>query len=112
KEIGSSNLAELLSEAAARKIPVVKVPLEKLNSLTRKNHQGVICFISAINYASLDNILNEKFQSGKAPLLLILDRITDVRNFGAIARTAECCGVDAIIIPSRGAAQINSDAVK
>lgn len=112
KDQSNPLVSELISEAAAHKIPYVKVPLEKLNSITRKVHQGIICFISAVSYASLDNIINDAFQSGKVPLILVLDRITDVRNFGAIARTAECCGVNAIVIPSKGAAQINSDAVK
>ena len=103
---------ELVVLANNHKIPVLKVPEEKLNSITRKNHQGVICFISPITYASLDNIISETYQSGKVPLVLILDRITDVRNFGAIARTAECMGVNAIVIPSRGGAQINNDAIK
>src|SRR6185437_6128878 len=103
---------ELVTLANSHKIPILKVPEEKLNSITRKNHQGVICFISPITYASLDNIISETFQSGKVPLILVLDRITDVRNFGAIARTAECMGVNAIVIPSRGGAQINNDAIK
>lgn len=88
------------------------VPVEKLNRLTGKNHQGVVCFLSNIAYHSLEQVIPTVFESGKIPFFLILDRITDVRNFGAIARTAECAGVDAIIIPSRGAAIINADAVK
>lgn len=88
------------------------VPLEKLNRLTSKNHQGVVGYISSIEYHKIENILPAVFEKGKIPLLLILDRITDVRNFGAIARTAECSGVDAIIIPNKGAAQINADAIK
>jgi 23S rRNA (guanosine2251-2'-O)-methyltransferase len=88
------------------------VPLEKLNRLTTKNHQGVVGYISSIEYHKISDVLPAVFEKGKMPLLLILDRITDVRNFGAIARTAECSGVDAIIIPSRGAAQINADAIK
>ncbi|MCW3104657.1 MAG: rRNA ((2251)-2-O)-methyltransferase RlmB [Bacteroidetes bacterium] len=88
------------------------VPLEKLNRLTSKNHQGVVGYISSIEYHKIENILPAVFEAGKTPLLLILDRITDVRNFGAIARTAECAGVDAIIIPQKGAAQINADAIK
>jgi 23S rRNA (guanosine2251-2'-O)-methyltransferase len=103
---------ELMQEAARLKIPLVRVPVEKLNSFTRKNHQGIIAFVSPIIYASLDNIVTETFAAGKNPLLLILDRVTDVRNFGAIARTAECMGVNALVIPSRGSAMINSDAVK
>ena len=103
---------ELVVLASDHKIPIIRVPEEKLNAITRKNHQGVICFISAITYSSLDNIISETYRLGKTPLVLILDRITDVRNFGAIARTAECLGVNAIVIPSRGGAQINNDAIK
>jgi len=93
-------------------IPFQYVPLEKLNRLTRKNHQGVAAFISALTYQSIENILPAVFEQGKVPLVLVLDRITDVRNFGAIARSAECTGVDAIIIPLKGAAQVNGDAIK
>lgn len=93
-------------------IPVQYVPVEKLNKITRKNHQGLICFISPIIYASVENVVERCYNSGKDPFIMILDRVTDVRNFGAIARTAECSGVDAIVIPDRGSAQINSDALK
>lgn len=103
---------ELIQLATSRQIPFSKVPVEKLNKITRKNHQGAICYLSAINYASLDNIVTECFSQGKAPFLIILDRITDVRNFGAVARTAECAGLDAIVIPGKGSAQITSDAMK
>ncbi|MCW3084404.1 MAG: rRNA ((2251)-2-O)-methyltransferase RlmB [Bacteroidetes bacterium] len=88
------------------------VPAEKLNRLTSKNHQGVVGYISSIEYHKIEEVLPAVFEKGKIPLILILDRITDVRNFGAIARTAECSGVDAIIIPTKGAAQINADAIK
>jgi 23S rRNA (guanosine2251-2'-O)-methyltransferase len=91
---------------------VQKVPLEKLNRITRKNHQGAIAFVSAIHYAKLENVIADTFEKGEIPFILILDRVTDVRNFGAIARTAECAGVHAIVLPSRGAAQINADAMK
>lgn len=103
---------ELMSLLKKHNVPFQYVPLEKLNRLTPKNHQGVVGYISSIEYHKITNILPGIFETGKMPLLLILDRITDVRNFGAIARTAECSGVDAIIIPSRGAAQINADAIK
>ncbi len=106
------NFNEIQQLAAEREIPVQRVPMEKLNQITRKNHQGVIAFMSAIRYVSLHNILATIFEKGEVPLLLLLDRITDVRNFGAIARTAECMGVHAIVVPMRGAAQINSDALK
>lgn len=103
---------ELMDLIKEYNVPFQYVPIEKLNKLTMKNHQGVACFISIISYTPIENIIPMVFEKGETPLVLILDRITDVRNFGAIARTAECAGVDAIIIPSRGGAQINSDAIK
>ncbi|AFL82968.1 rRNA methylase, putative, group 3 [Belliella baltica DSM 15883] len=112
KDLNNELIKELLSLAKEEKIPVVRVPEAKLNRTTRKNHQGVIAHISAIQYASLDNVIDECFSKGIAPLILVLDRITDVRNFGAMARTADCAGVHAIVIPEKGSAQINSDAVK
>jgi 23S rRNA (guanosine2251-2'-O)-methyltransferase len=93
-------------------VPVSLVPLEKLEGLTRKNHQGAVAFVSPIDFAPLDTLLAGLFEDGKVPFLLLLDRVTDVRNFGAIARTAECLGVQALVVPARGAAQINGDAVK
>jgi len=112
KEQNNELTKELLSLAKAERVPVVRVPEAKLNRITRKNHQGVVAHISAIQYASLDNVIEECFSKGVAPLILVLDRITDVRNFGAIARTADCAGVHAIVLPEKGSAQINSDAVK
>jgi 23S rRNA (guanosine2251-2'-O)-methyltransferase len=88
------------------------VPLEKLEGMTRKNHQGAVAYVSPIDFAPLDSLLAGLFEDGKVPFLLLLDRVTDVRNFGAIARTAECMGVQALVVPARGAAQINGDAVK
>ena len=93
-------------------IPLQTVPIDRLNRITRKNHQGVIAFISQISYHKLEQVMPGVYESGKTPLVLILDHITDVRNFGAIARTAECSGVNAIVIPSKGAAAINEDAMK
>ncbi len=88
------------------------VPVEKLNRLTAKNHQGAVAFISPISYDKIENIIPAIYEKGEVPLVLILDGITDVRNFGAIARTAECAGVHALIVPSKGSAQINPDAIK
>ncbi len=88
------------------------VPIEKLNRITPGNHQGVVAFISPIGYDKIENIIPLIFEKGEIPLILILDGITDVRNFGAIARTAECAGVQAIVVPARGSAQINPDAIK
>lgn len=112
KELNNDLIKELLQLCKASHIPVVRVPDAKLNRITRKNHQGVIAQVSSIAYASLDNVIDQCYAVGKSPLILVLDHITDVRNFGAIARTAECAGVDAIVIPEKGSAQINSDAVK
>jgi 23S rRNA (guanosine2251-2'-O)-methyltransferase len=88
------------------------VPVERINRVTRKNHQGVLAFMSAVEFVDLESLLPGLFESGKDPFLLILDQVTDVRNFGAIVRTAECGGIDAVIIPEKGMAQIGSDAVK
>jgi 23S rRNA (guanosine2251-2'-O)-methyltransferase len=102
-------MRKLLNE---KEIPMQYVPMEKLNRVTRQNHQGVIAFVSPIIYEDYEQIIPALFDIGRNPLVLILDRITDVRNFGAIARTAECAGVDAIIVPSRGSALMGADAVK
>lgn len=103
---------ELKQLIKLHKLPTQQVPIEKLNRVTRKNHQGCIAYISPIEFQNAEETIISLFEQGKTPLLLLLDRVTDVRNFGAICRTAECAGVDAIIIPSRGSAQINADTVK
>lgn len=112
KDLKNELTAELLQICRDHSVPVQRVPVEKLNRITRKNHQGAIAYISAVVFASLDNLISEAYQHGENPLFIILDRITDVRNFGAIARTAECAGLNGIIVPSRGNAQIGSDAMK
>jgi 23S rRNA (guanosine2251-2'-O)-methyltransferase len=112
REGRSAELAAILQLAIEHNVPVQRVPVEKINRLTTKNHQGVAAFLSAITYSSLDHVISQAFATGQTPLLLVLDRVTDVRNFGAIARTAECAGVHAIVIPAKGAAQINSEAVR
>ncbi|MCL3779478.1 23S rRNA (guanosine(2251)-2'-O)-methyltransferase RlmB [Prolixibacteraceae bacterium JC049] len=93
-------------------IPFQYVPIEKLNKLTPQNHQGVIAYISPIEFHDPEKVITEAQEAGRTPLVLILDKVTDVRNFGAIARSAECAGVDAIIIPDKGSARINADAIK
>ncbi len=110
--VSNELIAEIKKLIRDHNIPFQYVPAEKLNRLSSKNHQGIIAYLASVDYQKIENILPALFEEGKTPLLLILDRITDVRNFGAIARTAECSGVNAIIIPSRGAAQINGDAIK
>lgn len=88
------------------------VPLQRLNFLCSGNHQGVVAYLSLIEYNHIEDLLPGIFEAGKTPLLLIFDRVTDVRNFGAMVRTAECAGVDAVIVPEQGSATVNEDAVK
>ena len=111
---GLSNdlIKELIKTAAEYKAPYTFVPQQKLNSLSNKNHQGVICVLSAVQYAPLENIIDKCYQEGREPFFLIVDRVTDVRNFGALARTAECAKLDAIIISDKGNAPITGDAMK
>lgn len=103
---------ELKEELANKKYNLQFVPIYKLNRMTRKNHQGVIAEVSPIRYQEIEPILNQLYENGEVPLFLILDRITDVRNFGAIARTAECIGVHAIIIPNKDSVSVTADAIK
>ncbi len=102
----------LFHECRERDIPFQIVPVQKLNRITGRNHQGVIAFVSPVSYFQPDELLPGLYESGKVPLILIADRITDVRNFGALCRTAEACAVDFILFPSRGSAALNDDAVK
>jgi 23S rRNA (guanosine2251-2'-O)-methyltransferase len=104
--------AELLQLVRQFDIPFQFVPQEKLDRITRKNHQGVIALVTEISYQTLENLVQMVFEEGKNPFFLILDGITDVRNFGAICRSAECAGVHGIIIPRQGSAQINEEAVR
>ncbi|MVZ60831.1 23S rRNA (guanosine(2251)-2'-O)-methyltransferase RlmB [Sphingobacterium humi] len=104
--------AEFKALIKDHQIAYQQVPIEKLNRITRKNHQGVIAVISPIIYQNIEDLLPVIFEKGETPLLLMLDGVTDVRNMGAIARTAECAGVHAIIVPKKGSAEINPDAIK
>lgn len=112
QDIHNALINELKQAIKKQNLIYQHVPVEKLNRLTAKNHQGAICFLSEIVYYKIEDIVQGIFERGEVPLVVILDRITDVRNFGAIARVAECAGVHALIIPSRGSAQINGDAMK
>jgi 23S rRNA (guanosine2251-2'-O)-methyltransferase len=103
---------ELKDALADQKYTLQFVPKEKLNRLTSKNHQGVIAFAAPVAYHKLEDIVAQIQANGDEPNILVLDRITDVRNFGAIARTAECSGVHAIVVPARESALVTSDAVK
>ena len=103
---------ELLKKLMGTTTPVQKVPVEKLNQYTDKNHQGAIAFLSPIDFCNLESIVPTLFEEGKTPLLMVLDGVTDVRNFGAIARTCACAGAHALIIGTHGSVAINGDAVK
>lgn len=112
KNLKNPLIQELLALAREARAPIQRVPFQKLNRYTKKNHQGVVCLLSSISYASLDHIVTQSFAEGRSPLITILDRVTDVRNFGAIARTADAAGVDALVVPLTGHAQITEDAIK
>lgn len=112
KDLNNELFTELFALVREYRIAYQYVPLEKINRVTRKNHQGVLAMLSPIEFQDIEDILPGLFEKGLTPLLLILDQITDVRNFGAIVRSAECAGVHAIVIPEKGMAQIGADAVK
>jgi 23S rRNA (guanosine2251-2'-O)-methyltransferase len=103
---------ELIDEARKSGLPFSFVPEQKLNGLSTRNHQGVIATIATVHFESIENIVHRLFSDGQEPFILILDRVTDVRNFGAIVRTAETAGVHAIVIPEKGSAPISADAMK
>jgi len=102
----------LLDELTQREIPYQFVPLEKMNRLVRGAHQGVIAYLAQIEYVSFEEMVEGALSRKANPVFLVLDGISDVRNLGAIARSAECAGVDGIVVPAKGSAAINADAVK
>ncbi|MDR2835611.1 MAG: 23S rRNA (guanosine(2251)-2'-O)-methyltransferase RlmB [Bacteroidales bacterium] len=103
---------ELFAEIKKQKINFQYVPIEKINKITKNNHQGVIAYISPIQYYNLEEVLETLAENDIVPLFIILDQITDVRNFGAITRTCECANINAIIIPKQGSVRITEDAIK
>ncbi len=109
---GSEQMKKIISLVSGRGIPIQRVPVEKLNRLTSGNHQGVVAWLSRISYGNIETMLPSIFEAGEDPLLLILDGVSDVRNFGAIARSAEGAGAHAIIIPVSGSAPVNADAIR
>lgn len=114
RDMSSAIGRELIDKLDAYQLlaSVQRVPVEKLNQYTDKNHQGVIAFLSPIEFYRVEDMVQNLFEEGKTPFLVVLDGVTDVRNFGAIARTCSCAGVDALIIGTRGGAAVNGDAVK
>ena len=112
KDLGGELARELLSVTREYNVPVQRVPVERINKVTRKNHQGVIAFMAAVDYYHVDDIVPALYDEGINPLVVVLDGVTDVRNFGAIARTCECAGVNFIVIPEHNSVSVNADAVK
>lgn len=103
---------ELFAKMKEYGIVSQKVPIEKLNRITMKNHQGAVALLSPVEYNNLESLVPLFYEEGRTPFLMLLDGLTDTRNFGAIARTAECAGVDAIVIPERGSVSVTPVAVK
>lgn len=112
KGLQGDSFKELFDLIRHHKIPFQYVPIHKLNRLTRKNHQGIVAYLSLVSYQPIEEIVASLFEIGKDPFIVVLDRLTDVRNIGAIARSAECAGAHAIVVPEKGSAQINADAMK
>lgn len=112
RDIQSDLSKELFTALKGTLIPVQRVPVERINRITRKNHQGVVAFMSAITYQHTEDLVPTLFEEGKSPIFVMLDGVTDVRNFGAIARTCNCAGIDAIIIPAKNSVSVNADAMK
>lgn len=112
RNISGESIGDIRKLAKEFNIPIQQVPPEKLHTLTRANHQGVIAFAALVAYINLQQVIDEVVGKGQSPLFIILDGVTDVRNIGAIARTSVCCGVQALIIPDKGVGALNEEAMK
>ena len=112
KGLEGETYRELMVSLRKHDIPSQVVPIEKLNRVTRKNHQGVIAFVSPVEYARIENLIPTLFENGESPIIVICEGVTDTRNIGAIARSAECAGAHALLLPAKGSAMISADAVK
>lgn len=112
KDLKGDLIKELLDLARSNRVLVRRVPAQTIDRITRKNHQGVLAILSAVTYYRLDHLVPQLYEEGRLPFIIVLDGITDVRNFGAIARTAECVGADAIVIPEHGSVSVGGDAIK
>ncbi len=112
KDLSGDLAKEFLQKMKEYGVLLQKVPVEKLNRITMKNHQGAIALLSPIEYSHIEDLIPIFYEEGRLPFVILLDGITDTRNFGAIVRTAECVGADAIVIPERGSASVTPDAVK
>ncbi|MFC7358102.1 23S rRNA (guanosine(2251)-2'-O)-methyltransferase RlmB [Jejudonia soesokkakensis] len=112
KDLASDKLEAIEKELETENISVSHVPIEKLNRLTKGNHQGIVAITSPITFKTIEEVVEESLEKKTPSLFIILDQISDVRNFGAIIRTAECTGVDAIIVQKKGGAPVSGDTVK
>ena len=112
KDLSGDLAKQLINLARERGITIQRVPIEKLNRLTRKNHQGAVAMLAAVTYYKVEQVLPAAFDEGINPFFIVLDGVTDVRNFGAIARTCDCAGVTAVVIPEKGSVSVNGDAIK
>lgn len=112
KDLGGELAHELLAKIKEYGVLMQRVPQERLNRITMKNHQGVIAMISPVTYHKLENLLPSLYEEGKTPFIVLLDGLTDTRNFGAIGRTCDCAGVDGIVILERNSVSVTPDAVK
>ena len=112
KTISNDTAQEIIELARSLQVPVQRVPVQKIDRITRRNHQGVLAMLAAVTYYHLEDLVPQMFDEGENPFIVILDGVTDVRNFGAVARTCECAGVSTIVIPDRESVSVNADAVK
>ena len=112
KTLNDETAREISDKARQLRVPVQRVPVQKIDRITRRNHQGVLAMMAAVTYYQVDNLVPQMFDEGENPFIVVLDGVTDVRNFGAVARTCECAGVSAIVIPDRESVSVNADAVK
>jgi len=112
KTLNADTAQEITERARELRVPVQRVPVQKIDRITRGNHQGVLALLAAVTYHRVEDIVPQLFEGGENPFIVVLDGVTDVRNFGAVARTCECAGVSAIVIPDRESVSVNADAVK
>ena len=112
KTLNDETAKEISERARQLRVPVQRVPVQKIDRITRRNHQGVLALLAAVSYYLVEDLVPQMFDEGENPFIVVLDGVTDVRNFGAVARTCECAGVSAIVIPDRESVSVNADAVK
>jgi len=112
KTLNAETAQEISDRARDLRVPVQRVPVQKIDRITRRNHQGVLAMMAAVSYYRVEDLVPQLFDDGENPFVVVLDGVTDVRNFGAVARTCECAGVSAIVIPDRESVSVNADAVK